>query len=324
MKNIKKTISIFFTISLFAILLGQAAYSQNLNNTGEVQAQDIRDNGLFAKFYQPAASGERPGVIIIGGSDGNLLSNKAKELAANGYPALALGYFGKEGLPSNLEEVPLEYFFKAIEWLRKKPGVDPNKIVLIGSSRGAEAALLVASKNRKVRGVIGYVPGYAAFGNLRRSLSQPEKPGWTFKGKPVPYLSGNTLPEFDTANQLRENRVDEAEVKQTMIKVERINGPILLFSSKTDKIWHSTAMSDAIIKRLKAKRFRFPYEHISYDDASHIILGKAPVRIKLPDNSEFYFGGTEEGTEKARKDSWKQVLLFLDKFRTKTESPKQE
>jgi dienelactone hydrolase len=316
-KHMTTASSIVLAIALLFGALVQAAFSQSLNGPDPVLTRDVRDSGLVGRFFQPAASGERPGVVVVGGSDGGLLTVPAKQLAAAGYPALALGYFGREGLPPNLVEIPLEYFFNAIDWLRQQPGVDKNKIVIIGSSRGAEAALLVASKNRRVKGVIGFVPGYAAFGNPRLSLSQPEKPAWTFGGKPLPYLSGNALPEFATTVPFPNDRVDAVDVRRTMIEVERINGPVLLFSSRTDRVWHSAAMADAMTKRLDGKRFQFTHEHISYDDASHIILGRVPVRIKLPDNSEFYFGGSEEGTDRARIDSWERVLRFLATFRKK-------
>lgn len=311
----KTVIRGIFIASLIAAWFVEVGYSQVSVTPGPVLARDVRENGLYARFFQPAVSGEQPGVIILGGSDGGLLTTPARELAAGGYPALALGYFSREGLPPSLVEIPLEYFFKAIDWLRQQPGVDKRKIILVGSSRGAEAALLVASKNRNVRGVIGFVPAYAAFGNPRLSLSQPEKPAWTFQGRTLPYLSGNGLPEFAANTQFPETRAGEVQGSPAVIEVERINGPILLFSSKADRVWQSTAMADGIIKRLKAKRFKPAFEHISYDDASHIILGRVPVRIRLPDSSEFYFGGSEEGTEKARKDSWDRTLMFLKNFR---------
>lgn len=73
-------------------------------------------------------------------------------------------------------------------------------------------------------------------------------------------------------------------------------------------------MSDLIIQSLQIKKAKFFNNHISYDDSSYIILGNVPIRIKLPDGNEFYFGGTEEVTEKARNDAWKQTLALLSKF----------
>jgi hypothetical protein len=61
---------------------------------------------------------------------------------------------------------------------------------------------------------------------------------------------------------------DKEAVEKALIKVENINGPILLVSAKKDEMWPSTEMSNEIIERLKAKQFRYTYEHIA-DEGGH-------------------------------------------------------
>ena len=68
----------------------------------------------------------------------------ARMLAAHGYPALAVAYFGVPGLPQNLSAILLEYFERALGWLAAQPGVDPARLVVLGGSRGSEAAELLA------------------------------------------------------------------------------------------------------------------------------------------------------------------------------------
>ena len=50
----------------------------------------------------------------------------AAGLATHGLTALSLAYFRTEGLPPRLSVVPLEYFERALEWLRGAPRGGPK------------------------------------------------------------------------------------------------------------------------------------------------------------------------------------------------------
>ena len=54
-------------------------------------------------------------------------------------------------------------------------------------------------------------------------------------------------------------------VKKAEIKVENINGPILVISGKNDDQWPAPEMSDQLMARLKRKGFKHDYEHIKLD-----------------------------------------------------------
>lgn len=55
---------------------------------------------------------------------------------------------------------------------------------------------------------------------------------------------------------------DSASVSKAVIKVEKINGPILLVSATKDEICPSTPMAEKMIERLKNNTFKYYYEHI--------------------------------------------------------------
>ena len=63
----------------------------------------------------------------------------------SGYPALAVGYYDQPGLPTCQCSTPLEYFARAVSWLRAQPAGRGRPVVLYGASDGAQAALLLAS-----------------------------------------------------------------------------------------------------------------------------------------------------------------------------------
>jgi dienelactone hydrolase len=73
---------------------------------------DIREQGIVAKLFLPNTGEPRPAVIVLSGSCGGFCEPVAQVLASKGYVTLALAYFNVDGLPKNLENIPLEYFFK--------------------------------------------------------------------------------------------------------------------------------------------------------------------------------------------------------------------
>jgi dienelactone hydrolase len=121
---------------------------------------DVGTDGLYAELYLPARRQPVPVLIALGGGEGGLQS--ASEMAVTfvpqGYAVLALAYFEDPGLPSTLEGVRLEYFSHAIRWLEQRPQIDPHRTGIIGWSRGAEAARLVASRESDIRAVIAVSP----------------------------------------------------------------------------------------------------------------------------------------------------------------------
>src|SRR5438874_2056235 len=73
-----------------------------------VRRSVVRDGPLRGVFFAPAGEGRRPGVLVVGGSNGGLPAKQAAWLASHGFAALALAYFRSEDLPQQLEGIPLE------------------------------------------------------------------------------------------------------------------------------------------------------------------------------------------------------------------------
>jgi len=209
---------------------------------------------LHAVLFLPNTSEPRPGVLVLGGSEGGRPQGKAAWLASRGYVALALAYFRFEDLPPRLEGIPLEYFGQALAWLTQRPEVQPDRIAVMGTSRGGELALQLGSMYTNIRTVVAYVAANVRFpaccGNTRVPYA------WTWQGRPLPYV----LPRF-----LR-NRV---AMTQAAIPVEQTRGPVLLISGIDDGVWPSEMMAEAVVARLKLSHFPCPVEHLKYAHAGH-------------------------------------------------------
>lgn len=281
---------------------------------------DVRDGGLVGTLFTPATDGPFPGVIVLGGSEGGLSSEDAAGLlASHGYAALALAYFGTKELPQQLEEIPLEYFKQAIDWMMQQPSTRHSGLALLGNSKGAEAALLIASRHKEVRAVVGYVPSGVVWSCICESSN---KSSWSSQGRPVRFLPVVPDPTYNPpegfpiayAINYTYSLKDRVAVEQATIPVERINGPILLISASDDQLWPSSALAEMIMERLRRKRHAFPDQHVTYKRAGHLI-GKAylPAGSTLVAGGQLETGGTPEGNARAQSDSWPRVLKFLER-----------
>lgn len=143
---------------------------------------DVREESLVGTLFVPKGAKNKPGIIVLTGSGGGLSEIRAALLASHGYVTFALAYFGVESLPKTLTNIPLEYFEKAIQYLKQQEGVDSNQIGIIGGSRGGELSLLVGSTYSDVKCVIGYVPSIFR-------CPGAEGAAWTLNGKPLPFIS---------------------------------------------------------------------------------------------------------------------------------------
>jgi uncharacterized protein len=135
----------------------------------------------FSGEASDAFSGEhgRPCVVLahgLGGTVDSGLLPYAERFAAAGLDALAFDYrhFGlSDGEPRQLLSVPrqLEDYAAAIAFARTLPGVDPDRIVVWGSSYAGGHVVPVAVADGRVAAVIAQVPnmdGMAALVNLAR------------------------------------------------------------------------------------------------------------------------------------------------------------
>ncbi|WP_260597575.1 acyl-CoA thioester hydrolase/BAAT C-terminal domain-containing protein [Sphingomonas endolithica] len=282
---------------------------------------DVREAGLVGRLHALPDAQRRTTVIMLNGSDGGLPSARdADDLAQAGYPVLALAYFKDwraqpEGVPASLEQIPLEYFFGAIDWLKRRPEVDPTRIVVMGLSRGGELALLLGSLRPDLAGVIAYSPSDWVWGGIPaasapRVANAPVKPAWTLGGRPLAFRQMS----FTPGTSMREAFLRAPASEPARIPVERIRGAVLLQSSTADALWPSDVYADEAAARLGKRSGRATMQNLHYADASHLLMGTGPAMTKLQIPGTTFsidFGGTAEGTIKARAEAWAASKRFL-------------
>ncbi|MDQ3192210.1 MAG: alpha/beta hydrolase [Bacteroidota bacterium] len=215
----------------------------------------------------------QPLIVAFGGGDGgndwarNYLKEKRDSLNKKGYAVLAIGYFNSNGTPEYLDRISLNAISDTIMNIAKHPKIDETKIALIGGSRGGELVLNLASRFSHFNAVIVMSTSNVSFPAITWSANTSS---WTYNNEEVPYvpaplktISPALKGDLFTAHSMMLE--DETAVKNAEIKVENINGPILIMSGKNDEQWPATLMSKRIIDRLDENNFKYYKEHAILD-----------------------------------------------------------
>lgn len=140
-----------------------------------------------AWLFRPAADGApalgpRPIVVMahgFGGVRGVRLDAYAERFAAAGYPVLVFDYrhFGdSEGTPRQLLSIGRQHadWRAAVDYARTLPDVDPERVVLWGTSLAGGHVLHTAARDPRIAAVIAQVPhvsGIAAAGAVGPVMS---------------------------------------------------------------------------------------------------------------------------------------------------------
>jgi len=289
-----------------------------------VVAEDVRtDDGLRGRLYRPVGI-PRGAVICLTGSGGGVDQDFAPLFASHGYLAFALAYFAYDDLPEVLADIPLEYFAKGAEWLSNQAG--GMKVVVLGTSRGSEAAQLTAIHfPDHIAAIIARVPSFVANAAARDGKTYKD-PTWLKNGRALDYVSvdlqnlrpmsqTHDLPLMDVGEVYRRCWAALPDDHPAILPVEDIDVPLLLISSPDDALWPSGYAAQAICARLERLNPQAEVEHRSYAGASHRI--KAPGTVTTfswvyYDEGEFdALGGVPAYTARANEQSWRDMLAFV-------------
>jgi uncharacterized protein len=252
-------------------------------------------------------AGDGPtGVLVLSGSSGRVEEDRCRVLAAAGATAASYRWFGE-----SVDRVPLESFEEPLALLHERC----DRLVVMGTSRGAEAALLLGALHPEIDAVVGVSPSdvvWAALGTER-----PQRSSWTRGGEPLPFVPYDDSWEPDTDppelvgmyEQSLETYADR--VPAARIPVERVAGEVLLTAGGDDRLWPSLDSAEAIIRRRDAAGL--PTTLVSHPEAGHRVLlpGETP-----PPPSHLVHGGTAAADAELGRRLWSRLRRLLDGWGT--------
>lgn len=247
------------------------------------------DKDGFAGWYYPVESDCC--VIMLIGSRGNDLANRALAnwFNKNGCCALGIGKWQKPDEPDGLHEWPLDYFGKAIHWL-KKQGIE--KLGLYGISMGGNMALAVASLYPEFSLTIAceaidmIVEGFIEGKKEGMSEWCTGSSSYTYQGKSLPYLSYR-LSEHEYDYLIKKSTREAHDLsaidlyqyterygipEQCFIPIEKITGRLLIIAAHDDVMWESAKYAQRMKKRLESHAHASRSDVIIYPYGTHLLI----------------------------------------------------
>lgn len=250
----------------------------------------VNDNKMDAILY-PAGGRKDKVMIVISGSEGGMdyAKKMAEFLSDKGIPALAFGLFETPHTEKKLHHIPVERVGRAIQYL-KKAGYE--KIGIEGLSKGSELAMAAAVKYPQISCVILKAPSHF----YSEGLDHKQPSGgccWCEGGCELAYTPYKTR-SYDVPAMILKNmefniyevNAGKEIVPDSLIPVEKIQAPILMFSAKKDTVWPSEESCRYICGRLKENSFGYRYRHVSFEDMSHMMVEYLDLPMKLFIKSE--------------------------------------
>jgi hypothetical protein len=245
-------------------------------------------------------------ALVLAGSSGRIDSARAELLASHGVVAESIRWFGGPGQNAGPWDIPLELFLDRVSDLRRIA----DRVVVVGTSFGSEAALLVGAHSPHVSAVAAFAPSDVVWAGVRADGSTTSH--WTLGGTPLRYvdLVDDWEPDTDPPAYLGlyevSRRRSPASVAAAAIPVEHISD-LLLVAGGDDQVWPSLSMADAI----KGRRDEHGMETtvVSDPDAGHrtLLPGETPtaggVRMRR--------GGNEASDRRLGSAAWAHLKTLL-------------
>ena len=284
---------------------------------------------VHAEVYRLDDAEPRPVLVILHGAEGGNEAGRrfGPIMARMGYAAVSLPYYspdwGEFGPPPSLPELPGSFIDIRVDQLADlraaldgMQGIDIERFGLIGASKGAEFALIAASRYDWIDAVVAYAPTDVVWEGwgLETIEAEGTRSSFSFGGEPLAFMPYRGFtegllagPGMADLRAIHENgRTDNPEREATArIAVDHYDGALMLIAGDKDAQWNAARAA----RNIAASRTGagLETELLLYPEAGHDLVGDGGSR------NDPRSGGTPEADASARADAWPKVVAFLSK-----------
>ena len=246
---------------------------------------NIKQHGFAGHLAEPDNGSDKAVIVIMGGEQSLLPGIKfAERFADYGITGLAVSLFGAKGLSDSPNQVPLEMFLPATDYLRKKKGI--THISVYGQSMGSIFAVLAAQYIGGFENLIMVSPTHVPFeGTLKDRKTMSGKSVATWKGEDIPYVKADFSKVKAGKYQnhpaakckvtgmwaaFYDAYLDKASEEKAKLEVYKSNARILLIAGAKDESWPAEYSVRMIEKELNAHHYAKDVKVIVYPHGSHL------------------------------------------------------
>lgn len=321
-------------VRLSATVADQVVATGLTRLVGAVTPVEVEDIPGFpaARLYHVPGDGRRPVIVVLHGAEGGTRASDryGRKLAPHGYAVVGLPYYSPDwgdfgppkeipGLPGSFIDIRIDQIGELRDWLQTRPDIDASRIALFGGSKGAEFALIAASKYDWIRSVVAFAPSDLVWEGWGLEMVEAEgtRSSFSWQGEALPFMPyvgfvDGLLAGPDNADLLKIHEDGRAahpdREAAARIRIEDFPGEVMLVAGDADRQWRSGQMArNVVASRAAAGR---ETTLLIYPEAGHDVGGDgwAPTAGEVARG-----GGSAEANARAQAEAWPRVLAFLER-----------
>lgn len=272
--------------------------------------------GTLAGVLVRPAEDAAAGVLVLHGSYGPGTVERCRLLARSGLVALGLRWYGGEGQPPGICEIPMEPFTQALDLLRS---AGAERLCVLGLSKGAEAALWLSVLDTRIDAVVALSPTSVTWPNLGPGTdgrSRPWRSSWTWQGEPLPFVPLDEAWEPKSSEDglvslrgwyERSRELYPEQYETATIPAENTTAEVVLVAGGDDRTWPSLPAAQAL--RDRRATAGLPTVLVERLAAGHRprLPGEGPVNP----STHLRYGGTDADDAALGAVAWPHILHAL-------------
>ena len=294
---------------------------------------DIETDGFYGAYWECPEKTDAAIIAMLGDDPEDYMARSAvKWILKKGVNVLTMSPGKKDYGHHNY---PLERLENAVKWLKENKN---NKIGIAGASTTGTLALTAASLFSDITLTIAMTPSDFIW----QGFMQGKKDGckewpiggeslFTYKGEPLPYMPfcykhpqyWNIIAEESkkTGNMLASRKLfDDSEkahpiTEDEFIKVEKINGRLLLVAAEDDSLWDAAKYIRRIESRLETRSHNCTVEAVVYEHGTHFVFPETMLKTMLPIGSSLFVKIAFSAAKKFPKEC-KETRVDIDRRMT--------
>jgi dienelactone hydrolase len=294
----------------------------------EVKVEQVKEfpGAVFAAL---PGSARRPALIVLGGSEGGgwVARTSSPRFASRGFAVLGLPYYSPGAgereipeLPAAFADIPVDRLNAAFEWLKRRPEVDPERVALVGTSKGAEFVLIAASRFEWITSVVAIAPSDVVWEGWGPGVEPGTRSSFSLDGKPLPFVPYSEFAEefegFRTGRDVKMRRFQDkgraahpAAAVKARIEVEKFRGPLMVIGGHDDQVWASGMMAQNIAERRAAAGLETLA--LIFPEAGHALSNNGWVPTTQYNVGPSKSGGTPQANAAAQARAFPETIAFL-------------